>query len=216
MGSYSCEYGGFNNIGVHLLVFIITFPILVLKWKMEDPKRTFNVWLMDISKQIVCLMVSLYTLVNSRDMKDYCIKYFVVILTDGIIANFFSLTLQAVVQNIFMNWRSMKFVSGNYTSEHLLLSWIYQITIWTTVCLISKFIVSLFVSQWEIPLYFAGSMVLLPFKRSPKIEAFIILVLFPIITNLIVLWVIDEFLMDPTHNFIHHWDHKKNSKMSDI
>jgi hypothetical protein len=47
-------------------------------------------------------------------------------------------------------------------------------------------------------------MVLLPFKKSPRIEAFIVLVIFPIVTNLIVLWVIDEFLMDPTHHFMHH------------
>ena len=77
---------------------------------------------MDISKQVMCLIVSLYTLVGSRDIKDYCIRYFEVILTDGIIVSFFSLTLLAIVQNMFMNWRTLKFTSGNYTREHILIS----------------------------------------------------------------------------------------------
>jgi hypothetical protein len=186
------------------MVFIVTFPILILKWMVEEPRRTFNVWLMDISKQVMCLIVSLYTLVGSRDMKDYCIRYFVVILTDGIIVSFFSLTLLAIVQNMFMNWRTLKFTSGNYTREHILKSWIYQLSIWTLVCSISKFIVSQFVLFCEVPLYFASSMVLLPLKRNQNIETFIILVLLPTITNLIVLWVIDEFLMDPNSHFLHH------------
>lgn len=159
----------------------------MLKWQTEETKRPFKVWAMDVSKQIVCVIVSVYTLVGSWNMKDYCTLYFIVIVTDGVFVNFFSLTLQAIVQNLFHNWQSLKYISGNYASGRIFKSWLYQMCIWTVVCIISKLVVSKLVIWGEIPLYFAASMLLLPFRWNHTLETIIILFVIPCIANVIVM-----------------------------
>jgi flagellar biosynthesis protein FlhB len=132
------------------------------------------------------------------------------------VVTFFSLTLLAIVQNILMEWKKMRFISGNYTSEHMIASWLYQLTIWTLIWVFSSFIVSTLAMLLEVPLYFTASMILLVFGWISQISTFtgvlgiisfveyLAQVLFPMVINIIVIWVIDEYLMDPTHNYLHH------------
>jgi len=155
--------------------------------------------------------VSAYTLVESVNTKDYCTVYFMITITDGVITNFLSLTFLAVVQNLFNNWKSLKFTSGNYSQVSTTSSWLYQLLIWIVICIISKMIMSIITIVCEIPLFFAASMLLLPFRWNQNLETLIILVLLPTVANILVLWIMDEFLMDPNQVYFHH-SHVKKSR----
>jgi len=68
------------------------------------------------------------------------------------------------------------------------------------VNLVSKLVMTFIVRVLEVPFYFAASMILLPFRASRRIETIVILIIFPIIVNVIVLWVTDSFIIDPMHH----------------
>ena len=75
-------------------------------------------------------MVSAYTLLEG-EIEDYCTLYFIVLVTDGVVVNFLSLTFYLILQNLSQNFANLKFRSGNYNEEQILASWLYQLGIWT-------------------------------------------------------------------------------------
>lgn len=126
-------------------------------------------------------------LANFKNIPDYCTAYFLVIVTDGVIVTFVSILLHLVVQNWLRNWNSTKFYTGNYSQGPALHNWLYQLGIWVMISLISKIIITKILLFCELPLYFAASMLLLPFRGNKGLETLVIMIIIPTIVNAIVL-----------------------------
>lgn len=134
MGVYGCEIIGNSNIFLHVVVILITFPILILKRSFEHYKRSTRTWLFDISKQLIGALLSLFTLFEVRNLSNFCTKYFITILADGLLMNFFSIGLLIIIQVYLSDKDRFMFTSGYYTRRKPYLSWLYQLMIWTVAC----------------------------------------------------------------------------------
>lgn len=210
-----CYFDELTNVALHFGVFLLTFPILFLKRSTEVIQRPNKVWLMDVSKQVIVFVI---LNIKFRIHKDFCVGYFVETLIDGVLHTFMSILLLVITQNVIRSLKSKrlrKLESGNYTSKYLLTSWLLQWGIWLVIWLISKFVIIQVVYLWQGPLYFTGSLLLLPLKGNQTIQNIVVLMLIPLIINCSVLWVTDNYLMDSSGLYTLYFRHNSKWKSNE-
>ena len=209
MNNNGCQLDGYYNIMLHSMLFIITFPTLLLKRYRGEYPRKYKVFLLDVMKQLCVFIVFTTTswdlgIYRGYKLNDFCAKYFIISITD-IIVMAFSILAHTITQNFVRDYPKFKFISGNYysfdyKSERLLRNWFYQAFIWVSLSLCSKLLMAAILNILDLPLYFVASLVLLPFRQKKYLETWFILILFPALINLVVVWVTDDFLLDPMHH----------------
>ena len=178
----------------------------------EYPKRSWKVFLLDITKQAfsselahimnLVLAVLLSSLVK---VGDNCSWYFVNLTIDTTVGVFLCFMLITLVNNIARKYDIMILHSGHYFNEGMPHTdvninyriWVVQLTIWCIIVILVKitlFFVQLFFSS-ELEDY--GELVLGGFKGEPEVELVFVMIIAPVVMNSVQYWVQDNFLKRP-------------------
>lgn len=182
-------YGTYNII-LHGIVLILSLPILFFKWRAEYPRRALNVWMMDVSKQIIGYIVlnlipAYYLISNDEITANYWLILFMGTLLDGLIVTAFSYLFLITWQNAFNNWAGLKYVSGIYPNGMKSLA--YQLVLWLFMIMLSKFIVLAMIYFLEQPLFFSMYFLLYLLRWNKTFEFIVIMLVVPLFINIVVL-----------------------------
>lgn len=188
-----------------ICVFVLSFPILLIKYYKETHRRSFKVWWFDVSKIVMGYFllhfIPAYYIIADENINDikkqYWLINFMELLMDGIFVTAFSYLFVLMMQNISgscFKLKNFQFIIGLYPNGFK--SWIYQLAIWALVLVMAKFLVFGIIYFFYVPLYFISYFLMylvhLPFyyfNQSWKLmfEEIAILIIVPWIINIIVL-----------------------------
>jgi len=202
---------------VQFSLFCLALLALVIKRTFfENPKRTVQIWLMDIGKQcgaagfahILNILLAFLLSASEGANSDQCAWYFINYLVDttlGIpIAWSFLQILQRVARGL--DWSHLT-TSGDYGNPPSYKTWIYQLLAWQFVLLIMKLSLGSVLYLFGQPLGEIGRMVFAPIQ-SPEAELVIVMVLCPALMNCIQFWIYDTVLKMQIKKAIDHADHQ--------
>jgi len=204
----TCQLLG-NAFGycIQLSLGFIAFSALLFK-RYQVPKakrRGWPVWSRDVSKQAFGAAVAhgwnmVFSVALSDSLQEGegnpCIFYLVNFVVDsifGCLGNF--LVIYAIVY-IAIKYRIPTLETGNYGDPPELSVFLIQLITWlwvvTTVKVVFLYIL---VIPFQIGLYDAASWLMSPVNMYPKVELAIVMIIIPLILNVFVFWVTDNFLM---------------------
>lgn len=185
---------GYYNLILQVWVLVLAFPVLLIKWWIEDPRRSTKTWAMDVSKQIFGFIVlrtipAYYIIEGTYIAKNYWLISFMGTIVDGVFVTAFSFFFLIVIQNWSFNWEKLKFITGVYNPYQKLRSWVYQLCIWLFVIVAAKFLVLGIIYFFEAPLYFISYFLLYLLTWNFTFEKVVILIFAPLVTNMIVFYI---------------------------
>ena len=104
----------------------MSLSALLVKRYFEEPKRTWLVWTLDISKQIFsaalahCINMMLAIMLSERHVSDNCDWYFINTASDVIIGVFLCYIILLFVERIASNMEIYELNTGVYIKENSL------------------------------------------------------------------------------------------------
>ena len=192
-----CYIYGYFRIILYLILLILAFPILIIKWYNENPRRAVRIWWFDTSKTLIGYIIlnafpTYYFIANTEILEDinrqYCRITFMGTILDGVLVTCFTYFFQMVFENWSIQSQRYKFVTGIYKSPNAFKSWSYQLWVWLLTILISKLLVIGVIYLFYVPLYFLTYFILYLVSWNFTLEKVVILLLAPLIQNIIVFY----------------------------
>lgn len=188
--------GGYAYM-IQALLAITTVSILIFKWSREEPRRDFQVFLLDGSKQLVGAgwahafnLVTAVMLNKHIERGDECSWYWVNIMVDTTLGTLVCYGL------LKLSMRCTGYQSGNYlTPENTIdaTMWIPQVVTWCVIITIMKAGAAVLIVVSQTPLdSFAGAVL---GEMTPHWKLLLVMVFTPGIMNAFQFWVQDSFLM---------------------
>ncbi|CCI41567.1 unnamed protein product [Albugo candida] len=198
---------------VQLLLGCIALTTLYIKWCLESPRRSLQVWFFDAMKQGTCaamihilnILVAIRTAEATDEAKvaDQCAFYFLNFVIDTTVGVYVAYHLLQVVTSLAVRWSWTALKNpGRYGDPPSLRVWWAQLWEWFAVLFLMKSIVAAFIFIFRIPLAWMGSIIFYPFRAHPKVELIIVMIGCPLIMNMIQFWIQDSFLKDQTNGEI--------------
>ena len=147
-----CELLGMFGFFVQFALGIVCFSVLIIKRQLESPKRTFIVWLLDISKQGISTLLLhffnlFFSIAVSAENEDQCVWYLNNVLLDGTIGVLFQwifvrcleilarkLKIEALTSGCYYSYEQNEFFEN--TIDYSI--WASQMGIWCLISTISK------------------------------------------------------------------------------
>lgn len=184
-----------------LLGLLALSSLLIKRWR-EIPKRTWTIWMMDVSKQgvsslcihFLAIFIALLMSTLTKDTNQ-CAWYFLIFIIDTILGTLISYGLLILTTKIAIRYKITSLEkSGEYGIPPSKLIWIKQLSVWCIIVLVARGI-SIFII-WGSPQQLAvfANLIANPFKNKPKLFLGLVMVLCPLIINLIQMWIQDSFL----------------------
>ena len=190
-----------DNFGLFIQVFLAIsgFAVLIAKRALEDPRRSWKVWFMDVSKQgIAACTGHLINLMISekfgKENMNQCNWYFISLITDVLIGTFLNIMVFKHLEIYLSDSKKYRFTSGEYGSDVLWSKWLYQCVIWLGIIYLVKIFLLLILFMNIEFFSFLSSWVLAPFQISPKIELVYVMVFSPTFLNAFAFWMTDSYL----------------------
>lgn len=200
---------------VQLILGLLSFSVLFIKYACEKPRRDCRTWSMDTSKQafggillhFVNIWVSNFFETNMGNT-DACGLYLLVFLLDSSLGTFFNYACLKLLHKFAgkrhamwhtPRWESVA-VSGDYGKPARCDWFLKQMAAWLTIitCVKAALIASLYVFRSEFA--WMGRIILSPLQATPKIELIVVMVGCPLVLNSVVFWATDVFLKKPAFN----------------
>lgn len=201
MGENNCELFGAFGLGVQVSLGIISFTILIIKRQLEWPKRSWRIWSLDCSKQIISALLIHFINVffavvlsnKSNDTSDNaCIWYLVNILLDssiGVVLNWILVRLLEVfarhyeidtlISGCYFERNTYEF--GDYTINYWI--WTIQTFVWCIISSLMKVIIYAIMVAFDEKLERIGSYLLSGIDDYPKVELVVVMVFVPFTLN---------------------------------
>lgn len=199
-----CETGALTNglgLFVQLLLAFIAFSCLIAKRYCEpvNRRRTWIVWFLDTSKQIVgagAMHAANVLLSEVLYAGDPCTWYIVNFLLDSTIGlGVIFIGLRAAYQfGKWMTWDSLRF--GQYGDPARMAVWAKQCSVYLLVILVEK---SVIVLLTLLPIWRRLTRYAMDWTTSADLELVLVMFIIPLVVNAIIFWVVDNFLMQ--HKF---------------
>ena len=115
---------GFLGIMIQLGLGALSFSVLILKRYFEHPKRPWNIWAFDASKQMISQLIAHFinltislALTYDKKNSDECLWYFVTNVFDNSMGVFICIVLLKLIENNLRSRRKFELISGNYYSK---------------------------------------------------------------------------------------------------
>ena len=204
--------GGLFSYAIQLFLGVIA--VLTLLYKRlycELPKRPFDIWLLDISKQVIAsILIHLWNIglsilfasLNSANIADECVFYFMNFVMDTF----------AGVAIIWLFLKLVNFVALKYTPVFIAVEkqgyygqptpnvvWYFaQLGVYLLAVIVSKIILALVVFKLANPLSILGNFLFLFITKYPNVELFVVMIIAPSFLSIIQYWIVDNILMSQT------------------
>lgn len=202
----TCQLLG-NAFGycIQLSLGFIAFTALLFK-RYRVPKsqrRGWAVWGRDVSKQGIGAAVAhgwnmVFSLALSGDLKDGnpCVFYLVNFVVDSLFGCLGNFILIFLIVKFAFKWKIYSLETGHYGDPPKTSTFLLQLGVWLWVVTIVKvfFLYSLIIPA-QGQLYKAAEWFLSPVSHYPKVELAIVMIIIPLVLNVFVFWVTDNFLM---------------------
>jgi len=202
----SCQVlGDFFGLIVQGLLFGVCVCSLLLKWRLEEPRRTLKVFLLDSSKQIVgagaihvmnmgCAIVFS---AHEEATADECAWYWVNIMLDttfGVVVCWGLLKLTEKVLGYDSGHYGKKAETGiNWEDNPDYMKWLSQITVWCVIVSVMKLIVVILMwigaSFWE-----RVAILCTHWIHDRQLRLVFVMIVTPTLMNMFQFWVTDSFL----------------------
>lgn len=201
------DHTDFFTVFVQMLLSALALASLWIKRQQEEPKRKFNTWIYDVTKQgagavfahVMNMVIAAILVNNTRGetvLEDQCAWYGISYLIDttlGLVVAIMFLRLLDDFANKY-NWEKMQHV-GVYTGPDAFERWIYQTVAWLVILSIVKVLIYLFMWVFSDMLAFVGGLAFAPFQFDIRFELLFVMILFPGVLNIVYFWIADSYLM---------------------
>ena len=212
---------------LQFLLGLFAISTLVYKRSVETPRRPLDIWLMDVSKQVLSSFVIHFWniglsilfansfLITSADATadvaqsssgaDECSFYFLSFVFDTILGVFLVWVLLKVNRQIatLLQIESIQ-IQGYYSNPPKLSWYLQQLVCFLVIILISKIILGLMMYSVASSLEAIGSVIFAPLKLHPNTELVVVMIICPCFLNIIQYWLQDNFLMDKDDPLVSH------------
>lgn len=174
--------------------------LLYKHYYVETPRRNFDVWMMDISKQAISSVLIhfwniaqsiLFSKLSSRKdssiESDECANYFMYFVLDTFLGVYFVYIQLLIVHEIALRFgiRSLK-TQGYYGTPRRMKWYFHQLFCFMSVVIVSKFILGVLMFVLSKPADLIGSIIFQPFHNmNPNIELVFVMVICPFFLNII-------------------------------
>lgn len=153
--------GGSWAIIAQILLGMIAFSSLIVKRAREDPKRSLNIWLMDVSKQAISLfmahtlaiLAAMLTTSLTHHGTSQCAWYFVMYFLDTVLGTMIAYMLHTTIISAaqtavddrklqegsnMMSLAQYVIACGDYGDPVSLRRWFWQVVEWTFCVLFAR------------------------------------------------------------------------------
>ncbi|ETV90645.1 hypothetical protein H310_14603 [Aphanomyces invadans] len=192
---------GFSRF-IQMLLGVCAIGVLFIKREIEIPKREFNVWTFDVSKQglgalfvhIVNIFLSILLTQRSKADDDQCAVYFVTFLIDVSLGTYMLVILAQI--KAFAKWIGWTSIvtSGEYGNPPQFVVWLKQFSVYLVSLIAMKVVVTILVYILYIPLATGSTYIFSIFSHHRHAELVVVMILGPCVVNIIQFWVLDNYL----------------------
>lgn len=201
-----CELFGPVALVVQLLMGVMVLGSLVYKRYRETPQRPWNVWMMDVSKQLLGqLLVHLLNVVFSSTSteRNPCALYVLNVLLDTTLGVGIIYVVMYASQYVLMDVLHYPgFVSGNYGGGNVQQRWSNwgrQLLVYLFAISVMKLVVVLLVNHVSFITFF-GVWLLDLFGTNRAMQVIFAMAVFPLAMNTLQFWLIDSMLRYTPHS----------------
>jgi len=194
----SCRLLGPTALVVQALLGVLVLLSLLYKRHREKPKRKWQIWIFDVSKQVFGQLVVHFANVFIADLtgasksENPCVLYFLHFITDTTIGvALIYLLLHLYTHIVTHNLHLMGFESGQYGSPPSLSFWTRQAAVYVIALLSMKVVVVILIGSWG-GIFTIGEW-LLSWTEGP-VQVIFVMGLFPIVMNIISFWITDSII----------------------
>jgi len=190
---------------IQLTLGVLAFGCLLYKRFREKPRREWDVWLADTSKQAIGSLIAhgfnmLFSDILTNQIEDNpCLYYFVNFLIDSLLGMLLCFGMLKVLQRMRF-WERCGCClwnadSGFYGDPPQGRIWLGQLGVWLAIVTVVKFVLLGMIVAVKHPLYRFGAWVMSPINNYPRVELVVVMVVVPFLVNVVVFWISDNFLM---------------------
>jgi len=201
---------------VQILLAIMALASLYIKRQQEVPRRRFETWFLDVSKQgigavyaHVLNMAIAKILANNvrgdRTLDDECAWYainYIIDTTLGLVLSILCLQLLDIIAEC--GHCPLLASRGVYSGPYRYCTWLIQLTIWCIILTVVKLIICWVMWLTSDVLAWFGEVLFEPFQRNIRFELLFVMIMFPGILNVIYFWIIDSYLKASNHSHDSH------------
>ncbi|MBW0509564.1 hypothetical protein O181_049279 [Austropuccinia psidii MF-1] len=202
---HSCSLLGPFAILIQAIMALIILVSLLVKRHREKPKRKYQIWTADVSKQVIGqAFVHLLNIFISAIMAQLpsggnpCALYFINIFIDttiGVFVLFITLNLLTHLSSILFNQSpiNLGLASGTYPPPFFM-SWLKQLAIYLlSLAILKLFVIALFYLGGDALIRF-GDGLIEAISSNPKTQIVIVVMIGPTILNVLQFLLIDSFI----------------------
>ncbi|KAG9400240.1 hypothetical protein AC1031_011153 [Aphanomyces cochlioides] len=205
---------GWQSYLVQMFLFLVALLSLWYKRHVERPKRSLEIWAMDVGKQGIGAVVGHFTniiiSIALPPVTDQCVWYFLNFVIDITLGMVISLSLLRLQQELAL-WLGCPslFDSGDYGNPPSYRIWGIQLIAWLSIIIFSKGIVTSVLIATATPLSRIGNALFSPLAGHPLSELVVVMIIIPSFLNVVQFWVQDSFLKRDTSNLVAYYSRSK-------
>lgn len=197
---------------VQALLAFIALASLYLKRHREIPRRRFETWFMDVSKQgigaiyahVLNMIIAALIVANVRGdfvLEDQCAWYATMYVMDTVVGLVLSIYLLALLDKVSnaRNWTTLMH-SGVYVGPDRYITWGHQILAWLLILTVVKAILTFLMWAASPILGFWAAILFAPFDGNTRMELLFVMIVFPGFLNVIWFWITDQYLKAEKHH----------------
>ena len=191
---------------VQITLGIISIGTLIIKKFMPGETRTWKVFIMDISKQLISALIAhfvnlLLALYLHAELKEGngCVWYFINLTLDCFLGVILAFCVFSIINHIAVKLDIDILKSGVYTHKSVSLIdgkevaddaidmriWAVQVIVWVMCTLIAKMFIFFFILAYHKECVTFGNGFLSLFKNHPKVELVMVMIVIPLTFNAI-------------------------------
>jgi len=215
------------TIWVQVILAILALFALYIKRLREKPRRKFNTWFLDVSKQAIGatyahmlnMLVANIIAANARgnQLTDECAWYAINYVMDTVFGLIISIGLLGLLDHFAnkFDWVSLK-DTGVYHGSEGILHWVNQAIAWILVLSITKVVLCIVI--WCISPFLAywGEIIFSPLQGDIRFELLFVMIFFPGFLNIVYFWIMDSFLKAKNHHVDAHENEELDSKTESL
>lgn len=202
------EFVSFFGLFVQGVLGAIALCFLIIKRYRENPliRRSWTIWLLDTSKQVAGMVfvhfinVIWASFISSEHISDACSLYLLSFLLDSSIGLVIIYLLLYGITSISINYNIWYIMPGRYAMvgpwgappKEMLGPWCIQCLIYLFFTAIEKMVCLLIL---YLPYFRRVQINWFYWLHNPKIELFLSMLVIPLVINIFIFWMTDNFLM---------------------
>ncbi|OQS03532.1 hypothetical protein THRCLA_04154 [Thraustotheca clavata] len=188
---------------IQVLLGFCAMGVLYVKRELEYPKRPFNVWMYDVSKQgigalmihMLNILLSIFLTRRSKVTEDECAIYFFTFLIDATLGTAIILMLLTQMKRLAMYYNLTSIQrSGEYGNPPSFEIWGKQLTAYLLLLLTMKSFLTLLMYSIYKSIASVATSIFSIFAHYRHLELVLVMIIGPCIINVIQFWVLDNFL----------------------